>query len=614
LNKCITLILFYSIGELLNTTKSKLFTGTKFSFLLLSNKARLRYLGYIFLSLTSALLDLLAVGVLALTLSSISNEVNSNRFKSYLEVASPILNELGVNINGSRIYLVLFAFSAILLTLKTIVFTFIQYNLSRFLTNQQIKISENLTRRFFEGPVEKIYSIPSQEVSFLLNHGIYYSIYLTLNSFSVFFVEILLILGIISILLYAYPIISIVIFIFYSIVLGFSFLVLSKRAYIYGKNATTSYLDSLIYIEDGLKLFRELRASHQHGKYRRFISQKINETAIGYSMQNFLSQTPKAIFEGSLVIGLLFLAFFAFSSNSEEAALTTISVFMLAGLRLAPSLIKLQGSSITLKNLQPNIERLRSFIQNQITVSTNDELSLKIYQKSTQVDEVEPFKRLFEPNLLFEKVSYQYSNQKNLALDNLSFEISSGSIFGIVGETGSGKSTIADLSLGLISPMRGAVMLGGVPGTDASRIWPGKISYCSQKVVLTNKTAAENIALGCLPGEIDYERVSNLIGLLKLQNVFQFRYFGKSDKIGESGNKLSGGEQQRLAIARALYHEPKFMILDEPTSSQDAEMEFVIKEVLDQLRGSMTILIISHRSDIIELCDSVISIKNGKQY
>jgi ABC-type bacteriocin/lantibiotic exporter with double-glycine peptidase domain len=308
----------------------------------------------------------------------------------------------------------------------------------------------------------------------------------------------------------------------------------------------------------------------------------------------------------------VFLAIFAISADSVEQALTTISVFLLAGLRLAPSLIKLQGSSITLRNLQTNIDRLRSFCQIQLEMSSNSGFKHQTLQISDKNLESELNYTTFIPTLRVDNLSYRFPGQQILSLENISFEVKKGDMFGIKGETGSGKSTLADLCVGLKSPTSGLVELSGVEATIASQMWPGRVAYFSQNVSLTNGTVAQNIALGASSDEINFNRVEHLLDLLDLRKVFSARKLGALELLGENGHRLSGGQRQRIGIARALYHDPNFLLLDEPTSAQDPEMEDFLNDFLVRLRGSLTIVLISHRSKSINLCDTVIEMSRGK--
>ena len=596
----------------INSFDSEIFSGTKLALSLMKPKDRLWFAFYVFTSLIVSMLDILAIGVISVTVSIVSGNNDSFVGSGLSRILTSPIDFFRIPINESQIYIYLLILAAALLLIKTILLSVLQLKLAYFLSNQQVAISERLTKRFFQGSLDKVNSISSQEVSFVLNHGVYYLVNSTLFATTGIAVEGTLILGTFVILMTISPFAAIFLFIFYGFILGVSFSYLSKKAHLYGDEATTSYLKSLNLIQESIRLHRELVASDSHSNFSRLIVGRIRESAHGYSMQNFLSQIPKAIFEGALVVGLLILSIYSLNLESKDAALTAISVFLVAGLRIAPSLIKLQGSFVTLRNLQPSVVRVKGFCDQQISVEPREKpldrnsLANNMYSRSNS----DPSR--FIPTLSLSNVYYSYPNEANLALEDISFEISEGTLLGISGLTGSGKSTLADICLGMRVPSSGIVEVGGIPADIASKVWPRKLSYFSQKVSLISGSVAENIALGCELSEIDYERVEMLLSYVGMASVISKKNLGLLEHIGEDGIKLSGGQRQRIGLARSLYWDPSFLVLDEVTSAQDSEMEDFLNSFLSNLRGSRTILLISHREKSLSLCDKVLHLQSGK--
>jgi ABC-type multidrug transport system fused ATPase/permease subunit len=329
-------------------------------------------------------------------------------------------------------------------------------------------------------------------------------------------------------------------------------------------------------------------------------------------MQNFLSQIPKAIFEGALVVGLVMLSIYSLNVGSRDVALTAVSVFLVAGLRIAPSLIKLQGGFVTLRNLQPSVDRVSVFCREQISL---EPLEIPSNQSSFGNDfrsGLDLHSSLFVPTLSLRNVSYSYPGETNLVLDDISFEIAEGTMLGISGLTGSGKSTLADICLGMRIPTSGLVEVGGINADVASKVWPKQLAYFSQRVSLISGSVAENIALGCASSDIDYERVEMLLHYVGMADVISQKNLGSREHIGEDGIKLSGGQRQRIGLARSLYWDPSFLVLDEVTSAQDSEMESFLNSFLNKLRGSRTIMLISHRENSLNLCDNVLNLHLGR--
>jgi ABC-type multidrug transport system fused ATPase/permease subunit len=187
-----------------------------------------------------------------------------------------------------------------------------------------------------------------------------------------------------------------------------------------------------------------------------------------------------------------------------------------------------------------------------------------------------------------------------------------GASLAIVGSTGAGKSTLADVILGIITPDSGVTLVGGITPAEAIETWPGAIAYVPQDVAMANGTIRENVALG-LPAEIiDDDWVWDALNRARLADYLQGAREGLSTIIGENGIKLSGGQRQRLGIARALYTRPKLLVLDEATSALDSETEQAIAQTLQGLEGAVTTVTIAHRLATIRHCDLVVYLEGGR--
>ena len=214
----------------------------------------------------------------------------------------------------------------------------------------------------------------------------------------------------------------------------------------------------------------------------------------------------------------------------------------------------------------------------------------------------------FVPSLKMCDVTFKFAHSNAPVLNGLNLEIQPFEFVGIQGPTGSGKSTLIDIALGLRKPSSGLVLLGGLDPVLAPSFWPNQISYSSQKTSLICGTVAENVALGLKPSEIDMTRVEFLLDFLKLNDRQLTERGGANLVLGIDGQEISGGQRQRLGLARALYWKPKFLVLDEITSSQDEEMEKTLTECLQHLKGDCTIILVSHRPKTLKICDRVISL------
>jgi ABC-type multidrug transport system fused ATPase/permease subunit len=218
----------------------------------------------------------------------------------------------------------------------------------------------------------------------------------------------------------------------------------------------------------------------------------------------------------------------------------------------------------------------------------------------------------FNGEVRLTEVSYRYPGADNLAIRNVSFSISQGSSLGIIGSSGSGKTTLADLILGLLEPMEGQVSISGVTPLMASLKWPGIVAYVPQEPILIDGTIRENITLGFDGQEISEETVQESIQVSQLSDFINQLPHGLDTNVGERGSRVSGGQKQRLAIARALSTNPKLIILDEATSSLDLKTEAEIAKSLDSLKGKVTMIVIAHRLSTVKDFDHIIYMSQGK--
>jgi ATP-binding cassette subfamily B protein/ATP-binding cassette subfamily C protein len=214
----------------------------------------------------------------------------------------------------------------------------------------------------------------------------------------------------------------------------------------------------------------------------------------------------------------------------------------------------------------------------------------------------------FEKAVCLEDVVFKYITGKDV-LNSISFEIKKGERIAVVGESGSGKSTLVDLIIGINKPDSGTIYIDGIKLTDENiRTWRGKIGYIPQSIYLFDGTVAENVAFGSEPDEAKIEQA------LKTANIWDFlsKKEGMNTIVGEGGIQLSGGQLQRIGIARALYDNPDILVLDEATSALDTKTESKIMDEIYNISKEKTLIIIAHRLSTVERCDRKILIENGR--
>jgi ATP-binding cassette subfamily C protein len=214
--------------------------------------------------------------------------------------------------------------------------------------------------------------------------------------------------------------------------------------------------------------------------------------------------------------------------------------------------------------------------------------------------------------ILLKDLSFKYPKSINESVSNLNLKIEHGQQAAFIGPSGAGKSTIADLILGLLTPTSGSVLINGHNPAELIKSAPGLISYVPQKPGMISGSIAENIALGVPVAEIDQAKLQRAINAAHLSEVIAALPEGINSDLGKRKDELSGGQLQRIGLARALYSEPKLLIMDEATSALDANSEHEINKVLDEMRAKVTVILIAHRLNTIQRSDIVYLVENGQ--
>jgi ATP-binding cassette, subfamily B, bacterial PglK len=312
-----------------------------------------------------------------------------------------------------------------------------------------------------------------------------------------------------------------------------------------------------------------------------------------------LAQLPRFAIEAIGFGGMiLFILYYLLESKTFTNALPLIALYAFGGYRILPALQQSYNSISSLRFAGPALDNLCE--------------ELRLNKKDLINKHVEPL--LIERAISLKNISYNYPNTKQTSIKNVSLEILACSTVGLVGATGSGKTTTADIILGLLEPQKGVLEVDGKVINDHNRkAWQKSIGYVPQYIYLTDDTITANIALG-----IDNKIVSqkSIERAAKAANLHEFIInelpMGYKTIVGERGVRLSGGQRQRLGIARALYHGPKILVLDEATSAMDNLTEKLIMDAINKLKKNTTILLIAHRLTTIKNCEKIFLIEKGE--
>ena len=312
-----------------------------------------------------------------------------------------------------------------------------------------------------------------------------------------------------------------------------------------------------------------------------------------------IGSTPKYILE-SVGMALIALAAFYLSTknNNYMGAIPILGAIALGAQRMLPVIQQIYNS-------------WASIASNRVAVDQALSMLLQPISKGPKESSFQPIS--FQREIVFSGVGYKYDSSKNWIFRDATFTVKKGMKVGIVGKTGSGKSTLIDVLMGLLEPKEGSFEIDGVTINPLNRsAWQKRIAHVPQMIYLTDTTIAENIAFGIPKESIDMARVKFVAAQALLSDVIKSFPNGFYQTVGERGVQLSGGQRQRVAIARALYKQSDLLILDEATSALDGQTEKSVMEVVNSLGSNYTIFIVTHRMDTLENIDQLIKISSGK--
>ena len=263
---------------------------------------------------------------------------------------------------------------------------------------------------------------------------------------------------------------------------------------------------------------------------------------------------------------------------------------------MVPSIGAIIGSITIFRFCEYAIDKIFNELKNK------DNFKLDNYKKSKLKIKFEKFE--------IKNLTFKYPKKEKNVFENLEFSFQKGETIGIIGESGSGKTTLINIILGLISVDNEFLRLNGAKLENNLYSWQNIISYIPQEAFIIDDTVEENITLN--DDESRKEHLAEILKISNLKNTIENQRLNLSTLVGENGVKISGGQKQRIAIARALYRNRQIIILDEPTSSLDVESEKQIIKTIENLKKNHTLLISSHKSSIIDVCDKVYEVKNNQ--
>ena len=419
-----------------------------------------------------------------------------------------------------------------------------------------------------------------------------------IGKFLVLLSSIFIVNSVFLILLYFNPIVALTVFVFFGFFYFLVFKFTRKRLKVNGDLISSKLTLIIKNLNEGLGGIKDILLSGTQSYYVDLHKKSDFDLRKAQGANLFSALSPRYLMEG---IGMVVIATVAYFMTLQNSGILEAIPFLGAlGLGAQKILPLVQTSWAAISDIRGNIRPLED------TINLLDQ---SIPNKDGKKD-IPPL--TFMNEILLKNISFRYTEKTSLVINNFNLSIKKGSRVGFIGKTGSGKSTIMDIIMGLLEPSNGSFLIDGKKILKSSiQNWQRNVAHVPQQIFLSDGSIEENIAFGTPLNEIDFDRVQSAAKMAQIDKPIQKLRNKYKSLIGEGGVRLSGGQRQRIGIARALYNNAEVIIFDEATSSLDSETEKVVMESIDSLSESLTILIIAHRVSTLKNCDVIISLEDG---
>jgi len=585
---------------ILGILKSKVYRSTLSKcFQLLSTADRRKLSLMALLQLLLSMLDLLGVALIGIVATIAISGIGSNGPTSNI---LKILDLLGISEFSFQSQTAILGISAVLImVIRTLLSVFFVRKTLFFLSRRGAAISSELFSKVLAQSLQGIQKHSVQEYVYSLTFGIEVITLRILAQFVTLVSDGSLLIVMAVGLIYVDPVMAISSFTMLAAISLILYRMMHARANQLGLMNSKTDIESRERVVEAISTFREVSVKNRQSHYANDFERSRFKISEILAENNFMPYMSKYVIESSVVLAALFIAAAQFLLSDAVQAVSTLSVFLAAGTRIAPAVLRLQQGAIQISS---GIGTANSTLQ-----------LIEEFSSANRVSKVsQPFESAhtgFDPVIEIKDLSLLYTGATANALNSISLKIQPGLLLAIVGPSGAGKTSLTDALLGVVTPTNGTVLISGHKPAEAIEKWPGAIAYVPQDISISNGTIAQNVALGYELSEIDESSIWKALETAQLATHVRGLPDGVHTHVGERGSKLSGGQRQRLGIARALLSNPKLLVLDEATSALDGKSELDVSDAIYALKGSMTVVLIAHRLSTVRQADTVIYLDHG---
>jgi ATP-binding cassette subfamily C protein len=483
-----------------------------------------------------------------------------------------------------------------------------------FAARVESQMAARIAGHLFSGSLSNLQRFSKGEVVWAVMGSTGFAFGGLLGNLSIFVSEGLLLILVLATFFLVDPLATLFVIVYFAIIIAIIQIAISRALRKSGIDAAEGNMGSLVVVDDTVGAYREITVFNRQSFFvQKFYAVRYRLSA-SMGMMAFLGGMPRYIVETALMLGVVMFVGVQFVTGQLASGLVIVGVFLTGGVRIMASLLPLQNAASAAKS-QAEQSMLAHQLLGEISATsvhvTPDAVTPVAVKKPAPARKT-THRAASGLSVALKKVDFRYPGSTTLALKKISLTIEPGQHVAFIGPSGAGKTTLVDLILGLLEPTAGTVAIGSQLLAGRELLLENLVAYVPQSPGMVSGTIAENVAIGTPLDEIDIERVIEALRSAHLSEFVDSLPEGIFTPVGSQGNSLSGGQIQRLGLARALYVKPKLIILDEATSALDASAEAFISQSLKELGKDVTVIVIAHRLSTVQHSDVVFVVDGGE--
>lgn len=543
-------------------------------------------------------LGLIAIGLLGAMLASGLNDRAEASFAGYR-----------ITLESSQAYLWVTLLIAVFFLSKSVLATVLLRLSSLFLARAEGKAAVEIAEYIYSGDLSRLKQFSRGDLQFVLTGSSQMTITGLLMSGAAILTEGALFVSVVIVFIFVDPLTASMITVYFIVLVASFQLLINRRLRRLGERLKVSSIGVTNTIQDLTLAFREIVVFSRRWFFLDRFGGFRKRYAQDQALQAFLMGLPRFFVETGLMVGVLAIIGFQFLRGNLSEGLVTTAVFLAGGVRMMAALLPLQNAVANIRMMGPQAQMAQGLIESARDKIESQSPSWKDTVALLNVADSDD--KIGYP-VDVDAVSFTYQGSDKPALVDISLSLDGGAYVAFVGPSGAGKTTLADLVLGINYPDSGEIRVNGVDPAALRTANPGAIGYVPQNPGMVSGTIAENVALGEPPETIDSDRVWDALGKAELAAFVSGLPEGIYSDLGKQSDSLSGGQKQRIGLARALYSNPHLLVLDEATSALDAGTEATISATIEKLGRAVTVIVIAHRLSTIQHADVVYVVEEGR--